>query len=111
MGEELPAYWQVMNVKKQIPICSSNKELLYSLIKEGANFIIIGGAGVNYHAPSRKVGDIDFYYHLAQSHNVTIDEMKLKIASINTLISLLSLSKEKKHIEDITLIRKVNANN
>ncbi|MEP6958634.1 MAG: hypothetical protein ABI980_07875 [Nitrospirota bacterium] len=44
---------------KQLFTLSTNQELVDSLVKLGARFIIVGGLAVHYHAPERKVGDLD----------------------------------------------------
>lgn len=54
--------------------------------------------------------EIDFYHHLEKSHSFLFDGIKINIASVESLISLLSFSNEKKHINDIALLRQNNAN-
>ena len=44
---------------KQLLTFGANQELVDSLVKLGARFIIVGGLAVHYHAPERKVGDLD----------------------------------------------------
>jgi hypothetical protein len=44
---------------KQLFTFVANQELVDSLVKLGARFIIVGGLAVHYHAPEREVGDLD----------------------------------------------------
>lgn len=48
-----------ISVPKQLFTFGPNQELIDSLVKLGARFIIVGGLAVHYHAPERNVGDLD----------------------------------------------------
>ncbi|MFA7346941.1 MAG: hypothetical protein WCZ86_04180 [Desulfurivibrionaceae bacterium] len=150
---------------KQLFTPGANQELVDSLVNLGARFIIVGGLAVHYHAPKRKVGDldilierspdtaekviavlsscpliqhsittdqllrpkraqipakiyfnadiltpgedIDFDQHWSRAHDARIGNTPVKVAAIETLLLLLSLSKEPKHVEDIALLNQI----
>ncbi len=76
---------------KQLSTFGANQELIDSLVKLGARFIIVGGLAVHYHVPERKVGDLDLLIErspetaekvidvlsscLLIKHSITIDQL------------------------------------
>lgn len=150
---------------RQLFIFGPNQELIDSLVKLGARFIIVGGLAVHYHAPERNVGDldlliersadtaakviavlsscpliqhsittdqllgpkkaqipakiyfnadiltpgedIDFEQHWSRAHDAIVGNTPVKVAAIETLLLLLSLSIEPKHVQDIALLNQI----
>lgn len=150
---------------KQLFTLGANQELVDSLVNLGARFIIVGGLAVHYHAPERKVGDldilierppdtaqkviavlsscpliqhsitteqllrpkktqipakiyfnvdiltpgeeIDFDQHWSQAHDARVGNTPVKVAAVETLLLLLSLSTEPKHAQDIELLKAI----
>lgn len=150
---------------RQLFTFGANQELVDSLVKLGARFIIVGGLAVHYHAPERKVGDldiliersaktaekvievlsscplirhsitadqlllprkiqipakiyfnadiltsgedIDFDQHWHRAHDAKVGNTPVKVAAVETLLLLLSLSNEPKHIQDIAILKQI----
>ena len=51
--------------------------------------------------------DIDFEQHWSRAHDARVGNTPVKVAAIETLLLLLSLSEKPKHVEDIALLKAV----
>jgi hypothetical protein len=150
---------------KQLFTFGANQELVDSLDKLGARFIIVGGLAVHCHAPEREVGDLDLLIERSSetakkviavlsscpliTHSITVDQLlgskktqipakvyfnadiltagedanfdqfweqahdarigntPVKVASIGTLLLLLSQSDQPKHVQDAALLKQI----